>query len=228
MAAKNPFPVSHWPQQSPINLFKAQALYVEFPKDHLVIDYREAPFKGTFVGHAGHRNFELTKPHPSKHPPVIVLGGVKAELVKIHLHIPSEHDLEGNNQDGEIHLIHKIDSPKDGSELIVLGIFFKKSSKSSSAKLFQTWSRELKAGKASGTSKEIELDPRNILPPLDRWFRYEGSLTSEPYGEIVSWIVFPSPLGIASEDLYKLKKEAHQPEREAQDLNRRFILRNFK
>lgn len=228
MSSKNPFPMSHWPQQSPIKLFKSESLFVEFPKNHLTLDYRDAPFMGEFVEDHGHTNFVLTKPHPGKHPPVIILGNQKAELVKIHLHTPSEHDLEGANQDGEIHLIHKIDSPTGGSELIVLGVFFKKAAKAIKGDFFKTWTNELKNAKKGGDGPEIPIDPRNLLPPHDKWYRYEGSLTSEPFNEIVTWIVFPAPLGIASEDLNKLKKEAHQPERPTQDINRRFVLRNFK
>lgn len=118
MSARNSFPVSHWSQQSPIEILKSKSLYVEFKKDYLSVDYRDAPYAGQFVESGGHRNFELAKPHSGKNPPLVRLGGLKAELVKIHLHTPSEHDLEGSNQDGEIHLIHKIDSPTTGSELI--------------------------------------------------------------------------------------------------------------
>jgi len=229
MSAKNPFPVSHWPQQSPIKIFKKDSLYVKFPKSYLSIDYKDAPFAGCFVGERGHINFELTKPHPGPKPPMIVLGGVKAELVKIHLHTPSEHDIEGKNHDGEIHLIHKIVDPIQGSELIVLGIFFSKDTKAKQTEFFSTWTTELKASKKGGSkdSHSIMIDPNKLLPLVDKWYRYEGSLTSEPYGEVVSWIVFDGLLGISSSDLTQLKKEAHQPERPTQDINRRFVIRNF-
>ncbi len=56
---------------------------------------------------------------------------------------------------------------------------------------------------------------------------YEGSLTSEPYSEIVSWLVFVDPLGVDLADFRKLKKNAHQPERPVQPINRRFVIRSF-
>lgn len=73
----------------------------------------------------------------------------------------------------------------------------------------------------------VRIDARKLLPSQRKWYRYEGSLTSEPYSEIVTWIVFPALLSISSDDLTQLKKEAHQPEREIQDINRRVLLRNF-
>lgn len=226
MSSKNPYPVSHWSQQSPIKLFKSDSLFLDFPKSYLSVDYQDVLFVGKFDGEHGHKNFVLTKPHSGKNPPLIKFGGQTAELVKIHLHMPSEHDLEGANQDGEIHLIHKIESPTGGSELIV-SAFFKKSAKGIKGDFFQLWTSELKAAKKA-KGGHVVIDPRNLLPPLDKWYRYEGSLTSEPYNEIVTWVVFPTPLAISSEDLNKLKKEAEQPERPTQDINRRYVLRNFK
>lgn len=226
MSTKNLFPFDHWSQQSPIKLVKAEALFVDFPAGHLRIDYSGAPYRGSFEGASGHRNFVLNVPG-GQPPPLLTLGRVKARLVKIHLHTPSEHDLEGSNQDGEIHLIHKIENPTSGSELIVLGVFFaEKGGEPTPAvsEFFEMWTAGLKA---EGDDTSVSIDPNLLLPDRDRWFQYEGSLTSAPYDEVVTWVVFPSPLGITSEGLDKLRREAHQPERSTQDINRRYVLRNF-
>ncbi|MDY3554229.1 carbonic anhydrase family protein [Gemmata sp. JC717] len=238
MSVKNPFPFDHWPQQSPIKLFTADALFVDFPADHLRIDYSGAPYQGAFEGESGHKNFVLDANLSSgQSPPILTLGRVKARLVKIHLHTPSEHDLEGKDHDGEVHLIHQIENPTTGSELIVLGVFFAKSTAKKSAKagaelteFFETWTAGVKAAKRLGKSSggPVAIDPNLLLPGLDKWFQYEGSLTSEPYNEFVTWVVFPTPLGITSDGLKKLKAEAHQPERPTQDINRRYVLRNFR
>lgn len=225
---KNPYPWNHWPQQSPINLQKDESLHVRFPKSFLKFDYRDAPFTGTFEGEKGHENFVLSKLHPGKNPPTLKLGDVTAELVKIHLHTKSEHDLEGADLDGEIHLIHKINDPTDGSEFIVVGIFFDQSAKAAETELFSLWASNVgKRNTAKSNTESIEIDPRNILPDLSKWYRYEGSLTSEPYSEIVSWLVLVDAIGVDSADFKKLKKKAHQPEREIQPLSRRFVIRNF-
>jgi carbonic anhydrase len=225
---KNPFPWNHWPQQSPINLQKDKSLHVRFPKSILKFDYRGAPFTGKFVCKKGHENFVLTKPHPGKNPPTLKLGDVTAELVKIHLHTKSEHDLEGADLDGEIHLIHKINKPTDGSEFIVVGIFFDQSIDAAETELFSLWASTVGRRKSTKLKSEsIDIDPRDILPDLSKWYRYEGSLTSEPYSEVVSWLVFVDAIGVDAADFKKLKKKAHRPEREIQPLNRRIVIRNF-
>ncbi len=227
--SKNPHPVHHWSQQSPINLTKADSLHVTFPKSFLKFDYRDAPFTGHFHGEEGHKNFVLSKPHAGKNPPTLTMGDISAELVKIHLHTPSEHDLEGKNLGGEIHLIHEIAGPMTGSQFIVVGVFFHESKTIVETDFFSMWATQLtKKRTAKSVEEEISLDPRLLLPKLDRWYRYEGSLTSEPYSEVVSWLVLEDPLGVDSTDFKKLRKNALQPERPVQPINRRFVIRNFR
>ena len=72
------------------------------PKPYFKVDCRDAPFDGEFRGEDGHGNFVL-HPHSGSHAPSITVGDVRAELVKIHLHTPSEHDVEGQDLGGEVH-----------------------------------------------------------------------------------------------------------------------------
>lgn len=225
----NPTPSSFWPQQSPIALVHDRALHVGFAKDFLRIEYRDAPYSGHFVGEVGHRNWELQCDRLGrKAPPTIELGGVLAQLVKIHVHMPSEHDLEGQDQDGEIHLIHRIVTPTTGSTLIVLGVFFSAEANATTCvpgEFCAAWARQKCVG-AEGTEEE-PMNPNLLLSDPSRWYRYEGSLTTHPYDEVVSWLVFAAPLKIASKDLAVLKVDAAQPERKTQELHRRFVVRNF-
>ncbi|QDV25268.1 carbonic anhydrase family protein [Aureliella helgolandensis] len=234
----NHVPTHFWEQQSPINLEKKNSIHLKFPQKFLKFDYKDAPFAGEFRGEKGHGNFVLDKPHAGDHRPKLVMGDMTAELIKIHLHTPSEHDLQGADLDGEIHLIHRLASPVNGSELVVVGVFFNKArsegNREDSAdklKFFSKWAEQV-VPKLKGTtaSKRVSIDPRRLVPKNPNkkpWYRYEGSLTSEPYSEIVSWLVLAEPVGIGSSDFKKLKNYAHQPERAVQPINRRFVLRNF-
>jgi carbonic anhydrase len=227
----NPFPMDHWAQQSPIDLRKNDTLFADFGTDFLMIDYSGAPYAGRFEGKPGHKNFVLFKPGEKQSPPILTLGPVTAELIKIHVHTPAEHKLDGKQGDGEIHLIHEIKKPTGGSTLIVLGVFFNaRNTRCVKSDFFQVWSAPLMpAAKQadSDTENTVMIDPNCLLPNTGKWFRYEGSLTSPEFAERVSWVVFPDTLGIRSRDLAELRKEAHQPERDTQPINRRFVLRNF-
>lgn len=153
--SKSPFPSHHWPQQSPINLAKNDSLHVKFPKSFLKFDYRDAPFAGRFEGEEGHKNFVLAKPHPGKNPPTLRMGEVQAELVKIHLHTPSEHDLEGNDLGGEIHLIHEIASPTLGSQLLVVGVFFNESTSPIETDFFGMWAAQVAKSRSATAGEEV-------------------------------------------------------------------------
>jgi carbonic anhydrase len=130
------------------------------------------------------------------------MGDVTAELIKIHLHTPSEHDLEGEDLGGEIHLIHRLSSPVNGSELLVVGVFFNADKTAAKSDLFSMWAAQVDPkSKVTTDSKGLKIDPRNLVPKNpnnEKWYRYEGSLTSEPYSEIVSSLVFVDPIGIES------------------------------
>ncbi len=45
--SNNPFPMPHWPQQSPINFSKSESVYVKYPKTVFKFDYSGAPFQGS-------------------------------------------------------------------------------------------------------------------------------------------------------------------------------------
>lgn len=220
---KNPAPADHWSQQSPIDLSHRHSYACVPPPHYFSHDYEDGPYHGEFVEKNGHWNFEL-RLRPDQRPPMLRLNGLEARLVKIHLHTHSEHHLDGHEMAGEIHLIHEIAEPSDGSKLIVLGVFFEADEAaegSHQARFMKAW--------AADDVEEADVDPRQLLPSITTdWYRYEGSLTSEPYDEVVSWLVFTEPLKVHSASFEAIAKSAYQPERtELQPRNRRFVLRSF-
>lgn len=247
----------YWPQQSPIVLKKDEAIQVNAP-DLLSINYRGRCYEGKFTEKDGHRNFELRTYAAGKEPkgytaPMLTvaphaipgLGGMKARLVKIHVHLGSEHDMEGEQRALEVHLVHEIENPQNGSTLIVLGVVSdltrkqaegpaprssKKADAATSSELQQlldAWTAPALETAARGKESYVSLPPAAVIPSLDEWFRYEGSLTTPEYDEVVSWFVLNQPLPLHSRTLRLLKGYACQTERKTRPLHRRYVLRNF-
>lgn len=225
----------YWPQQSPINLSKDSSHYVQFDKDFLKIHY-SGSCSGTFE--TGHHNFVLSD--FVKNPQLLSFNGQKYILRKIHLHTKSEHDLEGENLGGDIHFVHEIypiedeNAAVEDKTLLALGVFFNLCEESEKLKeneltsFAACFSNALKLFKEGKGSEETSIYPSKLLPSDRNWFWYEGSLTTHPFSENVTWVVLNSPLkDTKSKDFEYIHKEAHQEEREIQDLNRRFVLRNF-
>ena len=248
----------YWPQQSPIVLKKEEAIRVHAP-GLLSINYQGRCYEGKFTEKDGHRNFELRtytagkEPKGYKAPTLTVaphaipgLGGMKARLVKIHVHLGSEHDIEGEQRALEVHLVHEIENPQHGSTLIVLGVVSdltreqaeslaerptkKKADRETSPELQQlldAWTGPALKTAARGKENYVSLPPAAVIPSLDEWFRYEGSLTTPEYDEVVSWFVLNRPLTLNSPALELLKGHACQTERKTRPLHRRYVLRNF-
>ncbi len=143
----------------------------------------------------------------------LTVDGKAYHLVSFHFHHRSEHVLEGVQKSIEVQVVHR--NIDDGS-LAVLGILV-----------------EPDAGEGPGHDDEaceIALDPKHYLPPASadgyRYFRYEGSLTTPPYLENVTWVVL-ADVRVISRHVLEHLLELCRPARQPQPLNRRFLLANF-
>jgi len=56
------------------------------------------------------------------------------------------------------------------------------------------------------------------------YYQYDGSFTSAPCTEGVTWLVLKNPLAVSVSDLDLLAKYLAQPSRPIQPLNGRFVL----
>ena len=84
----------------------------------------------------------------------------------------------------------------------------------------------------TGSHEELERDastnPRDFLPKTwEQHYRYQGSLTTDPYTESVSWVVVKDPLQMPKAKLNELLKLFKSEARFPQPLNRRFVLKTF-
>jgi carbonic anhydrase len=165
---------------------------------------------GKLEGEEGHANISFTR------GPFVTWRRRRARLIKLHAHRGSEHDLDGEQARGEIHLIHRFEPPDPltRSSLLVVGVVLKAVGNPNESDFVE---------RRQGRRVAIDL---TALFPKRRpdWFHYEGSLTTEPYSETVSWIVLRDAV-VVDKDFYERLPEQH--ERKTQPLDRRFVLRNF-
>ncbi|XP_037069435.1 carbonic anhydrase-like [Pollicipes pollicipes] len=118
----------------------------------------------------------------------------------------SEHTVDGHKYAAELHLVHY--NKKYGSfaaaadkddGLAVIGIFLKVGKEN---KELLKVTNTLKNIKYCGSTAKMEpSDPDNFMPDTRRYWTYEGSLTTPPLYESVTWIVFAEPTEISREQL---------------------------
>ncbi len=224
--------LSIMPQQSPIDIRKDDTIYAEFTPEYFRVEYANKSLSGCFE-----HDFYFDE------PPTLIFEGVSAKLERVHIHSRSEHLLDGQDFDFEIHFVHPLQSsiPETGKQrYLVLGVFFKESEKGNTPESIRKLNEYLKFASgnlvqhADESSKgKPEINPYDFLPQdRERFFRYEGSLTTPnkdetPNAEVVSWIVFPELVLVKPEDVKELKEKALDTARRPQKIYRRFVLRSF-
>jgi len=226
-------------QQSPIRIVSKKTLLTSFPPNYLIIDYADKRVSGTFKN----ENFIFAKPLPG-----VTFRGDKWLLHKIHIHMPAEHLIDATPTSAfECHLVHlRQRDPCELDEKLVIGAFFKISPTAPALFSFADIEEAIKKqlGKAGQTAPGIakwahgdagspaKVNPVHFLPKdrteWNKWFHYEGSLTSGIYSEDVSWFILPTLAEVREDEVMFLASHmAQQHARDVCRLDRRFVLRNF-
>ena len=191
------------PQQSPINIHtihavnspKLPAIELHYPAAlDLSVRY-ESKDKGQPGGCETRTDQETVLSEIPAGAAWVTLGGVRYDLVNFHFHTFSEHRLDNRQFPLEQHFVH---SGPNGEKLVI-GLF-------------------ITPGGAGGTlqdkvldnvpdecGEEVHVPHANLASALPRdlsSFRYEGSLTTAPFTEHVSWLVLKTHRAILPTSLH--------------------------
>ena len=146
------------------------------------------------------------------------MGGVAYRLDQYHFHSPSEHTVDGKHFPMEMHLVHK---SADG-KLAVVGVFIAEGAHN---RAFDPVWANLPAQKGVETHyPAVKVDVDALLPAARTSYRYDGSLTTPPCSEGVSWIVMTTPIELSSEQVAAFTRLIKDNNRPVQKLNGRTIL----
>ncbi|WP_242203875.1 carbonic anhydrase [Aestuariivivens insulae] len=200
--------------QSPVNIIHTDVDYVEM-KSNLKILYTPTTLisKVDNNGHSIQFNFEEGDS--------INYRGKTYYLKQIHFHEPSEHKINGVVFPIEMHLVHV----NKRGEIAVLAVFGEEGSQS---QLFEFFESFLPLEK--GETKEIhqKIDLSSLFLKDKHYYSYNGSLTTPPCTENVSWVVFKEPIILSEAEVLKLKRTMPLNNyRNEQDLNGRTVRYNY-
>jgi carbonic anhydrase len=162
------------------------------------------------------------------------VGGVGYALQSIYLHTSSEHAVAGQKFDMEMQFLHT--AIVDGvQKFVVVSVFGRKSMESApflgqlAASLptdFTTAETTVNLDLAAIATQV--LGQTEMVNPTatnaQSYYQYDGSFTSAPCTEGVTWLVLKNPLAVSVSDLDLLAKYLAQPSRPIQPLNGRFVL----
>lgn len=205
-------------QQSPIDVITPESLYAPVLKMAMKLKYKPNQVWGKVVDD----NFVL---RPGQ-VPGLTFRGVDYALAKIHYHEECEHRIDGKEPaNHEIHFIHTLAGSEDK---VVLGVFFHEEAKIKSRPSLRNWYHALAAASDQAPCQEFQIELSDFIELKHKtWYLYQGSLTSYPFTEDITWIVSTTVEAVPKADVAALV-HAKQTARVLMPLNRRHILRNFK
>ena len=191
--------------QSPISL-STQAGIVGDKQTKLAICYINTLFESSFFNHTVHLK-PLTNIAKNK----LSFKGKNFFLEDVHVHLPSEHQIDGEFYTMEIHLVHY----SSQREPVVLAVMIEANEKEEDFIHFDL--------KKVQNQKKITIKLARILPQLQNFFYYTGSLTTPPTVGPVKWIIFKDPISLNQRFLTEIKKQVGKTNRPLQPLSGRDV-----
>ena len=157
-----------------------------------------------------------------------IVDGRLYSLAQFHYHSPSEHTLNGERLPLEVHFVHVA---SDGTgDLAVFGILYPYDTLNQvpNPLLRPFWDEIFKPQRVPLSEVNVSGMLLDVLGnPFQRYYRYNGSLTTPPCGEGVKWHVAISRTGIntAQRVVYQYAINLVDNHREAQPLHGRVVQR---
>ncbi|WP_394248112.1 carbonic anhydrase [Vibrio profundi] len=146
----------------------------------------------------------------------IDLEGKTFSLLQFHFHTPSENLIKGHAYPLEMHLVHA----DENNNLAVVGVMLEEGAESDAIE--KVWSVMPQSTGKARLPQSIELN--DLLPKDQDYYRFNGSLTTPPCSEGVTWLVMKSPISISSEQLTQFKTIYSGNSRPVQRINARPVL----
>ena len=198
-------------RQSPVDINLTSLLVNNELIDPILLNFDQS-FNGTFTNNGHSVRFDPSPDSPEaffqNH-----LGIYK--LVQFHFHWGptnaegSEHTIDGGDESGELHFVCKKETgaSTDGDAYAVLGVFLIGHMliplKGSWEELFYNMPiRNHDINPVQGVRLN-EFLPRSFT--LNRYYHYEGSLTTPPCSEVVQWFMLRSPVYVPKTFMNKLR-----------------------
>ncbi|MEJ2045415.1 MAG: carbonic anhydrase family protein [Reinekea sp.] len=193
--------------QSPINLTG----FIESELSKINFNYKKG---GNEILNNGH-TIQVNYPAGS----TISLNGHQYELKQYHFHAPSENLINGKSYPMEAHFVH---ADKDGN-LAVIAVMLKEGKENPT--LAKAW-KHIPEREGKVNTFQTAASAWDILPANKEYYRFNGSLTTPPCTEGVTWLVMKNPVTVSKAQIEKFSNVMHHPDnRPLQALNARVVLK---
>ena len=175
-------------EQSPIDLTGAvEASDADLPD--LTFDYHPSALALMDNGHTVQAAYD-----PGS---TLVVDGETYELKQFHFHAHSEHTVDGKAAPLELHLVHAREDDQGVTHLAVVGVLIVEGAENPAyASVLDHLPTEVTEEPEAVDGQTV--DAAALLPTDRTFFHYEGSLTTPPCSEGVSWQVMTTPVELSA------------------------------
>jgi len=194
-------------QQSPIDIQTKDAIAESLPP--LKFNYRKERITAINNGHSIQHNEE---PKSFLH-----VGDQVYSLEQFHVHVPSEHTIDGKHADMEIHFVHKSSS---GEVAVVAAMVHADSKDPIDVPIYKELPKQVGE---TVVADQATRNPVDFIPKDHSYLRYIGSFTTPPCTEGIRWIMMKNPISITPTVLAEFKELIGGNNRPVQMLNDRQV-----
>jgi len=192
--------------QSPVNLTE----FIKADLKPLVFSYKAG---GDTVLNNGH-TIQVNFADGSE----MALNGHSYALKQFHAHAPSENQINGKNFPMEVHFVH---ADANGS-LAVVAVMFEEGA--ANPGLSKAW-KAMPENAGEKVALKDNVLGTDIMPADKSYYRFDGSLTTPPCTEGVTWLILKQPVTASKEQIENfMHLMHHHNNRPVQPMNARVVL----
>jgi carbonic anhydrase len=147
----------------------------------------------------------------------IQVGRRRYELKQLHFHRPSENTVLGRRFEMEAHLVH---ADAAGAQAVVAVLL---EAGQENALVRELWNDLPREKGHEDVRDDVRVDASLLLPSARGYYTFEGSLTTPPCSESVTWIVLKQPVQVSAAEVAQFAKLYPNDARPAQPLHGRVV-----
>jgi carbonic anhydrase len=144
------------------------------------------------------------------------VGGREFALKQFHFHHPSEELVEGRHHEMGVHLVHA----DAAGHLAVVAVLFDAGAENRTVR--QLWNNLGEQGHEKRRD-DVRIDAADLLPADRGYYTFEGSLTTPPCTENVTWFVLKQPVSLSTAEIAEFAKRYPDDARPAPPLYGRIV-----
>jgi carbonic anhydrase len=176
----------------------------------LEFDYKPSPLHIIDNGHTIQINYA-----PGS---FVSVGGKKYELKQFHFHRPSEEEINGKRYAMTLHLVNVGAQGK----IAVVAVLLEKGR--NDPLIHELWSHLPKEEGKEVILNDVQIDAARFLPADRGYYTYDGSLTTPPCTQGVTWFILKHPMSVSEGEIQQFAKEYKNNARPVQPLYERVVL----